>query len=455
MTTETKTAEPKKKSDKALSTTARLQDLQIRRVKTALFFSGLFTLILLIAGFCYIHDSEYLGLHDPITVWNALGRNIHFTKSGIFIFPNVSYVISAVGRAPQVIDATAYFYVTIVAVILISLFNALVSLFAKLVSKPQISKQLQPLYNMAQTALKLSSEADPISMRKGVPPGADSYDEKQIHNLESAIDSIRADAPDAELHTGDRDLQGLEDAINSLIKRTRDSYSQQIRFVSDASHELRTPIAVVKGYTDMLDRWGKKDEKILDESIAAIKTETDNMNKLVEQLLFLARGDSGKTKLKFERFSLSDMIREVYEESLMIDQNHKWDISARDEVTAFGDIAMLKQATRILVDNAAKYTPEGETINLKAVTDKSGAPTIIVQDNGIGIAGQDMSHIFDRFYRSDPARNRQQGGTGLGLSIAKWIVDRHNGFFEVVSREDIGTRISIHLPLVKTEQIQM
>lgn len=170
--------------------------------------------------------------------------------------------------------------------------------------------------------------------------------------------------------------------------------------------------------------------------------------------MFLARGDSGKTKLKFERFSLSDMIREVYEESLMIDQNHKWDISARDEVTAFGDIAMLKQATRILVDNAAKYTPEGETINLKAVTDKSGAPTIIVQDNGIGIAGQDMSHIFDRFYRSDPARNRQQGGTGLGLSIAKWIVDRHNGYFEVVSREDIGTRISIHLPLVKTEQVQ-
>ncbi len=455
MTTETKTAEPKKKTDKVLSTTARLQDLQVRRVKTALFFSGLFTLILIIAGFCYVHDSEYLGLRDPITVWNSLSRNMHFTKSSIFIFPNVRYIISAVDKAPQVIDATAYFYVTIVGMILISLFNGLVMLFAKLFSKPQISKQLQPLYNMAQTALKLSSEADPISMRKGPAPGTEGYGEKQIHNLESAIDSIKADAPDAELRTGDKDLQGLEDAINSLIKRTRDSYSQQIRFVSDASHELRTPIAVVKGYTDMLDRWGKKDEKILDESIAAIKTETDNMNKLVEQLLFLARGDSGKTKLTFERFSLSDMIREVYEESLMIDQNHKWDISARDEVTAYGDIAMLKQATRILVDNAAKYTPEGETINLKAVTDKSGAPTIIVQDNGIGIAGQDMSHIFDRFYRSDPARNRQQGGTGLGLSIAKWIVDRHNGYFEVVSREDIGTRISIHLPLLKTEQMQM
>lgn len=94
---------------------------------------------------------------------------------------------------------------------------------------------------------------------------------------------------------------------------------------------------------------------------------------------------------------------------------------------------------------------EGNLITLKAMTDSNGAPTIVVQDNGIGIAGQDMSHIFDRFYRSDPARGRQQGGTGLGLSIAKWIVDRHNGYFEVVSREEIGTRISIHLPAVKPE----
>ncbi|PKM74129.1 MAG: two-component sensor histidine kinase [Firmicutes bacterium HGW-Firmicutes-16] len=449
----TNTAEPKKKPDKVSSTTTRLQDLQIRRIKTALFFSGLFTLILLVAGFCYINDSAYAGTYNPFTLWGDVTRHIQFETSKIFFLPSVKYVIHIVSKVPETIDATAYFYLAIVGLIFISLLNGIIMFIARPISKAQISKQLQPLYNMAQTALKLSSEPDPISMRKGPPPGADSYDERQIHNLESAIDSFKGDVPDAELRTGDKDLQGLEDAINSLIKRTRESYSQQIRFVSDASHELRTPIAVVKGYTDMLDRWGKKDEKILDESIAAIKTETDNMNKLVEQLLFLARGDSGKTKLTYERFSLSDMIREVYEESLMIDQNHKWDISARDEVTAYGDTAMLKQATRILVDNAAKYTPEGETISLKAIIDKSGAPTIIVQDNGIGIAGQDMSHIFDRFYRSDPARNRQQGGTGLGLSIAKWIVDRHSGYFEVVSREDIGTRISIHLPLVKTEQM--
>ena len=439
-----------KKAEKANSTTSRLQDLQIKRVRTALFFSGAVTLVLLILGFCYIQDSAYSGLTNPFLIWQEVSRSVRFPTDNFFEFPNVSYIISMSHKAPKVVNATSYFYVTIVGILLIGIANAFITLCSRAFSKIQISKQLAPLSNLAQTAIKLSSESDSTA-QKSYPVGTDSFDGKQIHNLESAIDNIMPDSPDAALHTGDKDLQSLEDAINSLIKRTRDSYSQQIRFVSDASHELRTPIAVVKGYTDMLDRWGKKDEKILDESIAAIKTETEHMNRLVEQLLFLARGDSGRTKLSFEKFSLSDMLREVYEESVMIDSGHKWVISAVDEVTAQGDAAMLKQATRILVDNAAKYTPEGNLITLKAMTDSNGSPTIVVQDNGIGIAGQDMSHIFDRFYRSDPARGRTQGGTGLGLSIAKWIVDRHNGYFEVVSREEIGTRISIHLPAVKPE----
>lgn len=445
--------EPEKKAAKKTakdgSTTARLQQLQIRRVKTALFFSGAVTLALLILGFCYIHDSAYSGIYDPFLLWGEVTRRIDFSASGIFFLPDVRYIMDSAAKLPRAVDATVYFYVTIVGFLLAGIFNGLISLISRLFAKAQISRQLAPLTKLADTAMKLSSDGNLSAAAPGLSAGTDSYDEQQIHRLESAIDSIKADSPDAQLSTGDKDLQGLEDAINSLIRRTRDSYSQQIRFVSDASHELRTPIAVVKGYTDMLDRWGKKDEKILDESISAIKTETEHMNRLVEQLLFLARGDSGRTKLNFEKFSLSDMLREVYEESVMIDSGHKWAISAKDEVIAEGDLAMLKQAARILVDNAAKYTPEGNMITLKAMLDSGGAPTIVVQDNGIGIAGTDMSHIFDRFYRSDPARGRAQGGTGLGLSIAKWIVDRHNGYFEVVSREEIGTRISIHLPRIK------
>ena len=239
----------------------------------------------------------------------------------------------------------------------------------------------------------------------------------------------------------------LEKAINNLLDRMRDSYRQQSRFVSDASHELRTPIAVLQGYVNMLDRWGKNDEKILEESIEAIKGETEHMKKLVEQLLFLARGDSGRTKLNMEIFSLNEMIQEVFEESAMIDTSHRYVLKcSEDDISARGDLAMLKQTLRILLDNAAKYTPEGDEIILRTGINDKGDPSFIIQDEGIGIAGSDVPHVFERFFRSDPARNKDGGGTGLGLSIAKWIIDKHGGYFNVLSREEIGTRITVSLP---------
>ena len=107
---------------------------------------------------------------------------------------------------------------------------------------------------------------------------------------------------------------------------------------------------------------------------------------------------------------------------------------------------MLKQCARILTDNALKYTPEGGLICLRTYTNAAGEACMEVQDSGIGVSAEDMQHMFDRFYRSDPARARQSGGTGLGLAIARWIVDRHGGHFEVLSREGLGTRMTVCLP---------
>lgn len=193
----------------------------------------------------------------------------------------------------------------------------------------------------------------------------------------------------------------------------------------------------------MLDRWGKDDEEILEESITAIKHETDHMNHLVEQLLFLARGDAGRNTMNFENVLLNDIMREIYEESLMIDEKHVYRFNEQSSnVMLNADASMIKQAMRILVDNAAKYTKEGDEIVLSlGVAKDSGLPYIQVQDNGIGMAEVDVKHMFERFYRADNTRKVQ--GTGLGLSIAKWIVDKHNGHFEIVSRKDIGTRIRI------------
>ena len=274
-----------------------------------------------------------------------------------------------------------------------------------------------------------------------------SFSEDKFQLIEAAIEHIDPDEAGAEkpLSFGDSDLAGVEAAMNNLLLRMRDAYRQQARFVNDASHELRTPIAVIQGYANMLDRWGKTDEKILEESISAIKHESDHMNHLVEQLLFLARGDSGKTTLALSQVSVGSLMREVYEESFMIDEAHRYRLQLPEETPEItADPGLLKQAVRILTDNAAKYTPEGEAILLSAGKTEKGEAYLQVQDLGIGMEESEISHIFDRFFRSDEVRAK--AGTGLGLSIAKWIVDKHGGYFEVLSRRDLGTRIRIVLP---------
>ena len=266
--------------------------------------------------------------------------------------------------------------------------------------------------------------------------------------MENAIDMLSPADEDEKLDTGYAELAGLETAINKLMTRMRDSYRQQARFVSDASHELRTPISVIRGYADMLDRWGKTDEKILEESIEAIKDESESMQHLVEQLLFLARGDSGRTPLNISDFDMSAMMKEVYEESVMIDKNHEYLFEDGGEIPASGDISLIKQAARILIENASKYTPEGGEIKLRSLV-SDGHPAFSVQDSGIGISESDIPYIFDRFYRADDSRSKQTGGSGLGLAIAKWIIERHGGRIEVLSREEIGTRISFAIPVAK------
>lgn len=288
---------------------------------------------------------------------------------------------------------------------------------------------------------------DELAFKADMLARASSLDQQALDELEAAINRISPSGDGTQLHTDNAELAELETAINGLLERMRETYRQQARFVSDASHELRTPISVLQGYVNMLDRWGKEDEAILDESIEAIKSETEHMKKLVEQLLFLARGDSGRTKLTMESFSLNEMMKEVYEESLMIDQQHKYIFRPHhEEVQITGDVSMLKQTARILIDNATKYTAEGEEIILKTAVGSDGVPSFMIQDAGIGIGSEDVPHMFERFYRSDPARSKDSGGSGLGLSIAKWIVDRHGGYFDVISREEIGTRITVYLP---------
>lgn len=312
---------------------------------------------------------------------------------------------------------------------------------------------LKPLDKIAQAAQRLTDEngarrAAERAQQARMMHADGGVDEAKFHDLEEAIGQI--DIGD-QLATGDKDLQGLEAAINGMLSRMHAAYRQQAQFVSDASHELRTPIAVIQGYVKMLDRWGKDDEKVLEESIAAIKAETEHMKTLVEQLLFLARGDSGRQQLSPEPMDLAALMAEVLDEYRMIDSAHEWRQGSMTPAPVSADPALIKQAARILVDNAVRYTPEGGSIRLSAGM-ADGRAFFEVQDGGIGIAEEDVPRIFDRFFRADPARARASGGTGLGLSIARWIVERHDGHFEVLSRQELGTRIRVLLPVRATTE---
>ncbi len=360
-------------------------------------------------------------------------------SSLIEAFENVQYIIPG---APENLNAGDMFTETIFLCVVLLCTEMLMIITGFFGGGKKVRKKLEPLDKLAATAQKISTAT---------------FDPSKFHDLEDALEKIDTDDNlEVRVSTGNTELQGIENAINNLIERMRNSYIQQARFVSDASHELRTPISVIQGYANMLIRWGKEDEKILDESIFAIKSESESMSRLIEQLLFLARGDNGKNQLVPEEIDLSEMMKEIYDEYIMVDDKHEYILKENDEaIMAYGDFSMIKQTARIIVDNAVKYTPQGQEIIIGAVMDNDSVPAFEIQDYGIGIPGDDISKVFERFYRADDARNRKTGGTGLGLSIAKWIVDRHKGYFKVSSCVDVGTKFTVCLPWRGENEIDM
>lgn len=403
-----------------------------------------------ICGFCFCAQRQY-----SIESWNFAMGSFNYDNSEVelddtvrlMLFPfsddfdiefyqlngalqSVSYSFTDSSGAVRTVPAGDFFlflYFTMCALLIIEL---VVFLFSCIIIPIKINKRLKPLYTMTAAAQVLTN----------IDPSDESF-----ATLQDAINKMSGS--EARLHTGRKELVGLESAVNDLLDRVRSSYKTQTRFVSDASHELRTPIAVIQGYANMLDRWGREDPEILDESITAIKGEADNMNRLVENLLFLARGDSGKTTLRIDTVDINQLLCDIYDEFVMIDSDHEFRLDLRCEVKGEVDMSLIKQCLRILIDNAIKYSPKGSDIIMRLQKRENNFYSIEIQDYGIGINKEDAGKVFERFYRSDPARNRQTGGSGLGLSIAKWIVEKHKGYIELLSYEDLGTRMSVVLPL--------
>lgn len=243
------------------------------------------------------------------------------------------------------------------------------------------------------------------------------------------------------------ELDELADTFNHMLTRIQTGFEQQRRFVSDASHELRTPITVISGYTDMLDRWGKHDAAVLDESLAAIKSEVANMHGLIEKLLFLARADQGQQVVKKEVLATAPFLEEIVRETILIATQHTIELGDNEPATILADSTFLKQMLRIFLENSIKYTPSGGIIRL-AARHTGQAIALSVQDTGIGIDAAEQAKIFERFYRVDKSRTKATGGNGLGLAIAHWIAEQHGSTITIASAPEQGTTITVAFPVI-------
>lgn len=269
-----------------------------------------------------------------------------------------------------------------------------------------------------------------------------------IKTMTNTVEEISINALHKRLDvTGSKDeLKDLAKTFNEMLDRIENSVELQNQFISDASHELRTPIAVIQGYADLLARWGKDEPLVLEESIEAIKSEGENMNFLVEKLLFLARGDKNKQKIEKENFPLCQVINEIIKETKLIDPNHQILNDQNEDFMIYADRKLIKEAIRIFMENSIKFTPQMGIIKLNLYR-KNKKAIISIDDNGVGISKEDLPYIFNRFYRADKSRTKSSGGTGLGLAIAKWIINNHEGKINVWSELNYGTIVRIELPL--------
>ena len=268
-----------------------------------------------------------------------------------------------------------------------------------------------------------------------------------VDDLRRAADAIDAGRLDARLpDEGRNEIGDLARSLNRLIRRLEVRSDAQARFVADASHELATPVAGIRGYTSILRAWGADDPKVRDEAVDAIERESRRMARLTGVLLNLLQGEQGLV-LRSERFDVNQLARDRIAATAgkWIDKALEFSGPEGGPLFMFGDPDRIEDVLSILLDNAAKYTPPGGRVGLDT---RRRRETIIVEvsDTGQGIPDQDLPHIFDRFYRTEASRSAGESGFGLGLSIARTIVENAGGEIEVDSEAGVGTTFTLRLP---------
>jgi signal transduction histidine kinase len=250
-----------------------------------------------------------------------------------------------------------------------------------------------------------------------------------------------------QLHTGD-ELQRLSDTLNEMLARIEAQFLRVSQFTADASHELRTPVALIRTEAEIALRKSREAPEYRD-ALQHILLEAEKTSTLIETLLSLARADADREVLVKQPLNLREISRKAAEHwrPTIASKNLQFaEELGESGVPIEGDEAALNRLLNILLDNAVKYTPTPGTVKLKLET-KNQIATIQVEDTGIGISEEDQGRIFERFYRADKARTREFGGAGLGLAIAEWIVQQHQGKISLRSELGKGSTFTVEVPL--------
>lgn len=239
----------------------------------------------------------------------------------------------------------------------------------------------------------------------------------------------------------------LTNIFNGMMDQIELSFNQQRQFVEDASHELRTPVQIMEGHLKLLNRWGKNDPNILDESLHASIQELERMKNLVQELLDLSRAEQVESKISDQITLLLKTLNQVIKNFELIHEDFEFQLhykGLKNTTVHIGE-NHLEQIMIILLDNAVKFSDQIKKVDI-FITEENDCTKVTVKDYGVGIPNEDLSNIFHRFYRVDKARSRVKGGNGLGLAIAKQLIESYSGEINASSNLGEGTSITLTLP---------
>ena len=274
---------------------------------------------------------------------------------------------------------------------------------------------------------------------------------EQIHDIIASINEDNIDSKRLIIPKKNDEFAVVSQQFNELLDKISFYISQQKHFVEDVSHELRTPVAIVEGHLKLLNRWGKDDPEVLEESLEASLAEIKRMKTLVQEMLDLSRAPQVREQYKDATTEVVDTLTQIVSNFKVLypDFTFVFDIDSKADLLSPIYRNHFEQVIIILLDNAVKYSTNRKEIivSLSTVADQV---EIGIQDFGMGLSEEDKKKVFSRFYRVDKARSRERGGNGLGLSIAKELIEGYNGSISLTSHLNQGTVFKVKLPIVSS-----